>query len=60
MWGEKRILRVEEDEVEYLTTQSRSMLFFHGSLHTVNSSLTASLYLRNNTYSTSTIAYGCI
>lgn len=48
MWGEERILRMEV-VVEYLTAWSRFGLFFHGGIHTVISSLTASLYLRNNT-----------
>ena len=48
-WGEERTLRTEKEVVEYLIAQNRSVLFLHGSIHTVISSLTASLYLRNNT-----------
>lgn len=48
-WGEERTLRMEEVVVESLIAQGGFMLFLHGSIYTVISSLTASLYLRKNT-----------
>jgi len=47
-WGEERTLRTEE-VAECLTARSAFMLFLHGSIHTVMSSLRASLYLRKST-----------